>query len=386
MHCQREKFNLDPEITYLNCSYMSPQMKQLEAIGIDVMKRQGKPYTYSINDFFEPVAQLKKAFADLIETETPDRIAIVPSVSYGLANVANNLHLKEGEEILVADEQFPSNIYAWQRVADEAKAKVKIVPPPTAQKDRGKIWNEAILTAITDQTKMVAIGHVHWKDGTLFDLKAIREKTNKHGALLVIDGTQSVGALPFSVKEIYPDALICGGYKWLMGPYSLGVAYYGPYFDNGIPIEENWLNRLNSEDFTGLVDYQPLYRPLANRYSVGEQSNFILTPLLLAAIQQLNTWGVDQIQAYCQQITRSAIAEMRDMDLFIEADNHRSAHLFGVTLNDKINPDLLKNALETAKILVSFRGNAMRIGPNVYNDEADLAKLLDCLKKSIKKG
>ncbi len=365
---------------------MSPQMKQMEAIGIEVMKRQGKPYTYSINDFFEPVAQLKQAFADLIETETPDRIAIIPSVSYGLANVANNLHLKEGEQILVVDEQFPSNIYPWHRVAAEAKATVDMVHPPATQNNRGKIWNENILAAITDRTKMVAISHVHWKDGTLFDLKAIRKKTIEHGALLVIDGTQSVGALPFSIKEIYPDALICGGYKWLMGPYSLGVAYYGPYFDNGTPIEENWLNRLNSEDFTGLVDYQPLYRPLANRYSVGEQSNFILTPLLLAAIRQLNTWGVDQIQAYCHQITVSAIAEMRDMGLFIEADTYRSAHLFGVTFNDQIDPVLLKNTLEEAKILVSFRGNAMRIGPNVYNNEEDLTKLLDCLKKSKKKG
>jgi len=135
-----------------------------------------------------------------------------------------------------------------------------------------------------------------------------------------------------------------------------------------------------------LVDYQPLYRPLANKYSVGEQSNFILTPLLLAAIQQLNTWGVDNIQAYCKHITTSAIAEMRDMGLYIEADNHRSAHLFGVTLNEQINPDLLKKALETAKVLVSFRGNAMRIGPNVYNNEEDLTKLLVCLKNSFVKG
>lgn len=361
---------------------MSPQMKQLESIGIEAMKRQGKPYTYSIPDFFEPVAQLKKAFADLIETDTPDRIAIIPSASYGLANVANNLHLKEGEQILVVDEQFPSNIYPWHRMADQAKATVDIIHPPATQINRGEIWNGSILSAITDQTKMVAISHVHWKDGTLFDLKAIREKTNKHGALLVVDGTQSVGALPFSIKEIRPDALICAGYKWLMGPYSLGLAYYGPYFDNGTPIEENWINRLHSEDFTRLVDYQPNYRPLANRYSVGEQSNFILTPLLLAAVQQLNAWGIDNIQDYCKQITTAAIAEMRDMGLYIEADAFRSAHLFGVTLTEKIDPDLLKNALETAKVLVSFRGNAMRIGPNVYNNEQDLSKLLVCLKKS----
>ena len=68
--------------------------------------------------------------------------------------------------------------------------------------------------------RVVAIGHVHWSDGTLFDLKKIRERLDEVGGLLIIDGTQSVGALPFSVKEFKPDALICGGYKWLLGPYS----------------------------------------------------------------------------------------------------------------------------------------------------------------------
>ena len=117
---------------------------------------------------------------------------------------------------------------------------------------------------------MVSIGHVHWSDGTLFHLEKIRAKLDKTGGLLVIDGTQSVGALPFSISKIRPDALICAGYKWLMGPYSLGLAYYGPAFDNGMPVEENWINRHNSEDFTGLIGYQDTYREMSLRYEVGE--------------------------------------------------------------------------------------------------------------------
>ena len=81
------------------------------------------------------------------------------------------------------------------------------------------------------------MGHIHWADGTLFDLIAIRKKADKVGAKLIIDGTQSVGALPFSVKEIQPDALIVGGYKWLLGPYSIGMAYYADTFNNGEPLE-----------------------------------------------------------------------------------------------------------------------------------------------------
>jgi len=362
---------------------MSPQMKKLEKIGIQTIKRQGQPYSYSINDFFEPVHQLKTAFSNLIEADDPERIAIIPSASYGLSNVASNLRLKEGEQIIVVDEQFPSNIYPWLNEAVKCGATVEVVNAPKNKENRGAIWNQRILESINDRTKMVAIGHVHWADGTLFDLAAIRAKTWEHNALLVIDGTQSVGALPFSVKEIQPDALICAGYKWLLGPYSLGVAYYGSYFDGGDPIEENWLNRLNSQDFTALVNYQPFYRPKANRYSVGEQSNFILVPLLLTAIEQLLEWKVSNIQAYCKKITSKFIEEVSDLEMFVEKEAYRSAHLFGILLNDTIKPDLLRKNLEENKVLVSFRGDSLRVGPNVYNEEKDLKKLLQCLKKSF---
>ena len=87
--------------------------------------------------------------------------------------------------------------------------------------------------------------------------------------------------------------------KWLMGPYGIGVAYYGAAFNNGLPIEQNWINRKGSEDFARLVNYKKEYQPGAMRYSVGEQSNFILVPMLLKSLMQLNAWGVSNTQSYC---------------------------------------------------------------------------------------
>ena len=139
------------------------------------------------------------------------------------------------------------------------------------------------------------MGMVHWADGTIFDLEKIRKKTKEVGALLIIDGTQSVGAMPFDVNKIKPDALVCAAYKWLMGPYGSAFCYYGEAFDNGFPIEESWINRKNSEDFSQLINYQEDYSEGARRYNVGQQSNFINVAMLTAAINQLNSWGVDNI-------------------------------------------------------------------------------------------
>jgi selenocysteine lyase/cysteine desulfurase len=106
----------------------------------------------------------------------------------------------------------------------------------------------------------------------------------------VVDGTQSVGALPFDVRRVRPDALIVASYKWMMGPYSLGLAYYGERFDGGVPLEETWMGRKGSEDFSALVDYVDDYQPGALRYDVGERSNFALMPMLTAALELLLAW------------------------------------------------------------------------------------------------
>ena len=183
-------------------------------------------------------------------------------------------------------EQFPSNYYPWKKLVEEQDGFLKMVEAPQSFEDRAKVWNQRLLDSIDENTAVVSLGNVHWADGTLIDLKAVRQKTEKYGALMIVDGTQSVGALPFDIETIKPDALICAGYKWLLGPYGTAMAYYGPTFDNGSPIEENWINRLNSEDFQGLVIYQDQYKPKAARYSVGQNSNFFLVPMLSKAIEK----------------------------------------------------------------------------------------------------
>jgi selenocysteine lyase/cysteine desulfurase len=380
---QKEEFRLPKNISYLNGAYMAPMLKRVEKIGHEAVSKKCFPYQITGDDFFDDTKKLKQEFATLATIDDAQNVAIIPSVSYGIATVANNINLTVADEIIVVSEQFPSNIYSWQKLADKNKAHLRIIKAPANFKNRGKRWNETILNAITDTTAVVSMPHVHWADGTLFDLKAIRAKTKLHNALLIIDGTQSVGALPFSVKEIQPDALICAGYKWLLGPYAIGLAYYADTFNNGNPIEENWINRKNSENFSGLVNYQPQYQPKAGRYNVGEMSNFILVPMLIKAIEQLNKWQPQHIQAYCKAISKEAIKEIKSLECFIEEEHYRASHLFGIYLPKHINLDKLKAAFSEQNTYVSFRGNAIRVSPNVYNTKEDFEKLITCFKSVL---
>lgn len=381
MQDQRSYFHL-PDATYLNCAYMAPLLKEVEDAGIRAIRQRRDPANIQPESFFTETETIRQLFASLIHAEA-SRIVLIPSVSYGMANVVNNLTLSKTQNIVLAAEQFPSNYYPWKRLADTSGATINMIKPDATSSFRGRDWNNLILEAIDRNTGLVALSPVHWADGTRFDLLRIRERATEVGALLVIDGTQTIGAFPFDVREIKPDALVCAGYKWLMGPYSLGLAYYGPHFDGGKPIEENWINRKNSEDFTGLVRYEGEYQPGALRYEVGEHSNFTLVPMLHAALKQIVDWEPASIQQYCAEISKEPIAKIREMGYSLEEDAYRAAHLFGIRIPDKVDSATLKEQLNNEKVIVSFRGDAIRISPNVYNTEEDLLKLSGILERAL---
>ncbi len=375
MHCQRHLFPLHDDEVYLNGASRSPQL----CAGADAARQalqwrednSGMP----IEAFFGPVQQLRASFARLIHATEPDRVALIPAASYGIATVAKNLPLSRGQELLVVQDQFPSNYYAWHRLCAAAGATLRMVPRPTEGSDES--WTDRVLEAITPRTAAVAIAHVHWADGTLFDLLALRRRTEEVGAWLVIDGTQSIGALPFDVERIRPDALIAGGYKWLLGPYGTGYAWYGPRMDDGIPLEENWINRTDSHEFHRLADYRHDYRPLAARYSVGQHSNFIGIPMQQTALDQLNEWTPEGVQAYTAALWEPVVGELRALG--IEFNEERAHHLVGLRLPDHLPLERVKQALTDRKISVSYRGDSVRVSPNVYNRADELQQLVEAL-------
>lgn len=380
MKCQKKLFSLPAGHHYLNCAYFSPIMKRVEDAGLEGIRQKRTPWKVLPDEFFNNSNKLRSLFARLVGVSVPNRIAILPSVSYGLSTVAKNLPKVKNKKIVIVDEQFPSNVYPWMRYCNEHNCSLEIVKAPEDDTERGREWNRRILEAIDGDTLMVALGNIHWTDGTLFDLTTIGEKARDAGAWFVIDSTQSVGALPFDVNEIQPDALICAGYKWLMGPYSIALGYFGPKLDQGIPLEEGWINRENSEDFAGLVDYAESYQPGAIRYDVGERSNFILVPMMIEALDQLLEWGPAHIQKYCGTITDGIRDELCPRGFRIEEDDWRSKHLFGIRMPEHLDRKELKRILSEHNIHVAVRGSAIRVSPNVYNDRRDIDALVDVLK------
>lgn len=378
LECQKDQFSLPQNVHYLNCAYMAPLSKRVEAAGIAGVLRKSNPTALNPSDFFTEADEVRALFGKLVNAPA-ERIAFIPAASYGIATAAKNLKLRAGQSIILLDEQFPSNVYSWRKFKEQG-VELKTIKP-AAGNQRGKDWNERILAAIDKSTAVVALGHVHWTDGTLFDLEAIAKRAREVGAALIIDATQSVGALPFDVARLQPDALIVAGYKTLMGPYSIGCAYYSERFDKGEPLEENWITRKDSDNFSGLVDYKDDYSPGMTRYDVGERSNFTLMPMLKAALEDVLDRQPERIQTYCEGLTKDFIAALEPLGYGVEAEAYRARHLFGLRLPRHVDLEQLKAWLLEKNIYASVRGTALRVSTNVYNDEGDIAALQNVLEE-----
>ena len=379
LSCQRALFELPAELHYLNCAYMSPLARPVAESGHRGIDRKLVPSCIGPLDFFEDGERIRQRFGRLVHAD-PSRVAIVPSASYALATAAHNTPVARGQNIVLTAEQFPSNVYIWHRLASQAGAELRVVGPPDARVGRGSGWSRRLIETIDTRTAVVALPHVHWTDGTRFDLEAIGGRAREAGAAFIVDGTQSVGALPFDVRVIAPDALVCAAYKWLMGPYSIGVTYFGPRYDGGEPLEENWISRLGSEDFRGLVTYQQEYQPGASRFDVGERSNFILVPMLAAALDVVLGWTPAGVQDYCRALTTEPLAELGDLGFEVEDAGWRGAHLFGLRLPPGLDLDRLQTQLTGRQIHVSLRGSALRVSPHVYNTPDDVGALVEVLR------
>lgn len=372
---QRHLFDIPDNIAYFNCAYMSPLMHHVTEAGCKAVARKSTPWKITPADFFPEVQQAKSLFARLINASTED-IALVPAASYGTSVAANNLPISAGQKILVLEEQFPSNIYCWQELAARTEAEILTVPTP-----KDDDWTQAILAALGPEVAIAALPHILWTDGAMLDLVTIAKQLRRQGAKLALDVTQSLGALPLDVKAVQPDFLTAATYKWLLGPYSCGFLYVAPQWQDGIPLEHNWVNRKGSEDFSSLVDYQPEFQPGAQRFDMGERANFALLPMVIAALEQILEWTPEAIQTTLSDVTASIAEKGAELGLSSVRRNLRAGHFLGLRFTGGI-PDGLLARMAEDNIYASIRGSSLRITPHLYNDETDVERLFRLLEKT----
>jgi selenocysteine lyase/cysteine desulfurase len=370
----RDLFEIPGGITYLNCANMAPQLRSVTEAGLDAVSAKARPWNLSAAEWFSGAETLRTLAGQLFGADS-DGIALVPAVSYGIAVAAANLPISPNQSIVLLDQEFPSNVYAWRELARKTGCHIR-----TVKRSRDTSWTEALEDAIDETTAIVAAPQCHWTDGSKVDLERIGERVRKVGAALVIDASQSLGACPLDLAKVQPDFLVAVGYKWLLGPYGLGYLYAAPKWrESGMPLEQSWLTRAGSEDFARLVDYRDEYRLGARRFDMGEFPQFVLVPMAIAALHQIMAWGVSNIQQAISALIGRVAEYAQGEGYAVLPPEQRCGHMIGIRYPDGI-PSELPARLREARVFVSIRGDSIRIAPHLYNDGNDITRLFEELR------
>lgn len=369
--CARDLFDIPDDVAYFNTASLSPTLRSGLAAGHASLRTRAQPWTVGADSWSTPAEHRRGLFARIIGASADD-VALISATSYGLAAAAANLTARPGQRVLVLAEEYPSGIYTWWRFTERTGSSML-----TVRREPGQTWTEAVLAALDETVAVVSVPQVHWTNGALLDLDAIAEAARSAGAALVIDASQSAGAMPLDVGSIRPDFLVSVGYKWLLGPFGLGYLYVAPAHQDGRPLEENWINREGSEDFARLIEYRADYQPGARRYDMGQRTAFELTPLANAALEQITAWGVDNIATTLGGITARLTTAVQQLGL-TTPDPH-GPHMFGVTVPSGAQSSYLA---ALADVHVGARGSGLRISPYLYTTDDDIDRLLSALEQA----
>ena len=367
-------FSIPPNTIYLNASYMGPSPKSVTDIGRLHLNAKESPWTLGSNYYFDETENLRSVFAALIGSKA-DNIALVPAVSYGEETAIANISVQAHQNVVLPEGDFPSNYYPWYEYSKRAEFKLKQVNRP-----RDSNWTNAILDSIDEDTAAVCVPQADWSDGSKFDLIEISKASKKVGAALVIDLSQSFGAVPFPLAEIEPDFVACVGYKWLLGPYGVSYLYVADKYLNGRPLENNWINRKDSRDFSRLTYYKEEYLPGARRFDSGQHSQMILNPMAKESLDYIGKTGMRNIFEHCRFLNRILTKGLQEMDFDVAPEELRVGHLMGARPPTGINTKLLRESLQREKIYVSVRNDSLRISPHLYNSVEDIEYFLDKIR------
>ena len=371
---QRELFDIPDDVAYFNCASLAPQLKAATEAGAAALARRARPWRIASADWFSEAEERRALFAELAGVD-PEGVALVPATSYGLAVAAANLTARPGQRVLVLADDFPSNRYTWQRFAGRTGAELV-----TVERRDGQRWGEAVVAALDERVAVVAVLATHWTDGGSVDLAAIGARARDAGAALVVDASQALGAMPLDWRRIRPDYLVTVGYKWLLGPFALGYLHVAEPHRDGVPLEENWISRLGSEDFAALVDYQDRYQPGARRFDVGQRTHFETTPMAVAALRQLLDWEVPRIAATLGRITGRIQREVEAIGLPLTTGD-RVPHMLGIGLPDRAR-GAVAGALAEAGVFAGVRGSSLRVSPHLWTTDQDVERLVGALTKA----
>jgi selenocysteine lyase/cysteine desulfurase len=378
---QRALFDIPPNICYLNAASYSPlPLRTLEA-GREAVGRKGRPWTLPASFANEQYERARTAAARLINAE-PSDVALIPSISYGVATAAKLLTNPRGTRVVVLEDDHSSPVLEWHSRAGAQGFTVETIKRP----DDGD-WTSAVLAVIERSgaapVSLASISWVHWSDGGLIDVDKVGAALRQRGAAFLIDATQGVGVVAMDVKRLDPDFVMFPTYKWVLGPYGRAFLYVAKRHQGGIPLEQISAGRRNVRAENAVYFTDLSYVGDARRFDMGERDYFISMEMASIGMEMLAEWGASAVAQRLKMLTERIAEGVRGIGVSVPEPRLRAPHILSLAFKGGIPPGLIEG-LANEGIYVAPRLGRLRVSPHVYNDEADADRFVEVLTRRLR--
>ena len=378
---QRALFDIPRHVCYLNAASYSPLPLRTMEAGRAAVGRKGTPWTLEAGFANAQHERARTAAARLIHAE-PSDIALIPSISYGVATAAKLLTIGRGTRVLVLENDHSSPVLEWQARADAQGFAVDTVRQPGDGN-----WTSAVLESIqrsgAPPVSLASISSVHWSDGGLIDVDKVGAALRQRGAAFLVDATHSTGVLTTDVKRLDPDFVIFPTYKWLLGPYGRAFLYVAKRHQGGIPLEQTASGRRNVRAENAVYFTDASYVPDARRYDMGERDHFISMEMASIGMEMMVEWGAPAVEQRLTMLTERIAAGVPGIGVSVPEPHLRAPHILSLAFKGGMPAGLLEG-LASEGVYVAPRLGRMRISPHVYNDEADVDRFVEVLSRRLR--
>lgn len=371
---QRALFDIPRDVCFLNAASWSPLPLATQEAGRAAVARKGQPWKLDQSFAQAQYERARRAAAALIGA-SPDDVALISSVGYGVATAGKVLKIPRGSRVLLLADDHSSPVLEWMTRAPEEGYAVDVVARP----DDGD-WTAAVLEAIArpgaPPLALASISSVHWSDGGLVDLDRVAPALRARGAALLVDATHSAGIMKIDVAALDPDFVVFPTYKWVLGPYGRAFLYVAKRHQGGVPLEQTSYGRraVAAERAPYLGD--TAYVDSARRFDMGERDHFISLEMAAIGMELVARWGSDAILSRLRVLTGLLADGLRGSGALVPDARVRAPHIVSLAFPEGMPGGMIAR-LAAENVHVAARLGRMRISPHVYNDEEDVGRFLD---------
>jgi cysteine desulfurase/selenocysteine lyase len=369
----RRDFPVTEKYIYLDHAGVAPASLRVKA-AVEKFLAESTVYgAFHYPQWAQRVIDVRSCCARLINAEI-DEIAFVKSTSHGISLVAEGLDWKQGDNLLIYEKEFPSNIFPWTNL--ERKGVERRVIPSR----EGRILIDDIGQLMNSRTRLLAISSVQFANGFRVDLKSLGNLCRNRGALLCVDAIQSLGAFPMDVKECHIDFLAADAHKWLLGPEGIGIFYCRKELAEQLnPPLIGWKSVQNELDFDN-----PAFRLKSDALRFEEGSMNLMGILGLgAAIDLLFEVGIENIEQRVLGFGDLIIHEAEKRRYVVLTPKNHKERGGNITICGKFDPAKMKDALREKGIMVNTRGGGLRASPHFYNTEDEIRAFFKTLDRLL---